>query len=73
MVAAVVRGSPADSAGLVPADAITRFDGHSISSPTTLTALVTRLKPGARVSLAYADRLGRAHTATVILASGPSQ
>jgi S1-C subfamily serine protease len=73
MVAAVVRGSPADSAGLVPGDVITRFDGHSISSPAKLTAAVTSLKPGARVSLSYADRLGQAHTATVTLASGPPQ
>jgi S1-C subfamily serine protease len=73
MVAAVVRGSAADSAGLVPGDVITRFDGRSISSPTSLTSLVTSLKPGARVSLGYADQLGQAHTATVTLASGPPQ
>jgi S1-C subfamily serine protease len=73
MVAAVVPGGPADSAGLVPADVITTFDGHSISSPTKLTSLVTRLKPGARVSLSYADHLGQTHTGTVVLESGPPQ
>jgi S1-C subfamily serine protease len=57
----------------VPGDVITRFDGHSISSPTTLTSLVTSLKHGARVSLGYADQLGQAHTAAVTLASGPPQ
>ncbi|HEX4733470.1 MAG TPA: trypsin-like peptidase domain-containing protein [Thermoleophilaceae bacterium] len=73
MVATVVPGGPADSAGLVPADVITTFDGRSTSSPTKLTSLVTRLKPGARVSLSYADQLGQTHTATVVLASGPPQ
>jgi S1-C subfamily serine protease len=52
---------------------ITRFDGRSISSPTKLTSLVRRLKPDARASLSYADRLGQTHTATVTLESGPPQ
>lgn len=73
MIAAVVRGSPADSAGLVAGDLITSFDGHSVSSPAQLTALMTREKPHARVSLTYMDQLGQTHTVTLTLASGPPQ
>ncbi len=73
VIYSVVGGSPASRAGLAPGDAITRFAGKSISSPTKLSSAVTRLKPHARVSLRYLDRFGQAHSATITLASGPAQ
>jgi S1-C subfamily serine protease len=73
MVAAVVSGSPADSAGLVPGDVIGEFDGHSISSPAKLTSIVASEKPGAHVSLTYTDQAGATHTVSLKLASGPPQ
>jgi S1-C subfamily serine protease len=73
MVAVVVSGSPADSAGLVPGDVINSFDGHPISSPAKLTSIVASEKPGARVALTYTDQAGTTQTATVTLASGPPQ
>ena len=73
MVAAVVSGSPPDSAGLTPGDVITGFAGHSIGSPAKLTSLVLGQKPGSRVSITYLDQGGAAHSTTVTLASGPPQ
>ena len=73
MVAAVVSGSPADSAGLTPRDVITGFAGHSIGSPAKLTSLVLGQKASSRVSITYLDQGGAAHSTTVTLASGPPQ
>jgi S1-C subfamily serine protease len=73
IVAAVVSGSPAAAAGLAPGDLITSFGGHSVSSPSRLSSLVTAEKPGAHVSVTYVEPTGATHTATVTLASGPPQ
>jgi S1-C subfamily serine protease len=73
MIEAVVTGSAAARAGLVPGDLITSFAGHSVTSPARLTTLVTREKPRAQVSIVYIDQYGASHTTTVTLASGPPQ
>jgi S1-C subfamily serine protease len=73
VVAAVVPGSPAASAGLAPGDVITSFGGRSLSSPTSLSSLVLAQKPGAHVSLTYLDQTGASHSTTATLASGPPQ
>jgi S1-C subfamily serine protease len=73
LVQTVVQGGPADAAGFESGDVITSFAGHTISAPADLSADVLTAKPGARVSVTYADRFGGAETATVTLASGPPQ
>jgi S1-C subfamily serine protease len=72
MIAAVVPGGPADSAGLAPGDVIMAVGGHSVSSPTALTSLLFSKKPGDRITIAY-DRDGTTETTTVTLGSGPPQ
>jgi S1-C subfamily serine protease len=71
VVTAVVPNSPAAAAGLNPGDLIVSFGGHSISSPTGLTTIVSSQKPGVATSATYVDQSGASQTADVTLAGGP--
>ena len=73
VIAGVVRGSPAASAGLSPGDVITAIDGHSTSSPNSITAAILAKKPGTKVTIRLTGSTGVARTTTVTLASGPAQ
>ena len=50
-VSCIVKGGPAESAGLKVGDVITKFGGTPITSADNLTAAVTAAKPGEKVSL----------------------
>ena len=73
LIAGVVSGGPAASAGLAAGDVITAINGHTVSSPGAISALVLRQKPGAKITVAYVDQSGTSHTASVTLGSGPAQ
>jgi S1-C subfamily serine protease len=73
LIAGVVTGGPADSAGLVAGDVITAINGSAISSPTSVGTFVLTQKPGAKVTVTYLDQTGTSQTATVTLGSGPAQ
>jgi S1-C subfamily serine protease len=73
LIAGVVSGGPAASAGLAAGDVITAIDGHSVSSPAAVSALVLAKTPGAKITVAYVDQSGASHTANVTLGSGPPQ
>jgi S1-C subfamily serine protease len=73
LVAGVVPGGPADSAGLAAGDVITAINGHTVSSPATVSALVLTKKPGAKITVVYVDQSGASHTASLTLGSGPPQ
>ena len=73
LIAGVVPGGPAASAGLAVGDVITAINGHAISSPSAISALVLTKKPGAKITVAYVDQSGASHTASVTLGSGPAQ
>jgi S1-C subfamily serine protease len=73
LVAGVVPGGPADTAGLAPGDTILSVAGRTISSPEALGALVRTKKPGATVAVTYLDEVGAGHTVRVRLGSGPPQ
>jgi S1-C subfamily serine protease len=73
VVEAVVSGSPADKAGLEPADLITTFGGQRVSSAKSLQSFVLRVSPGAVRRLTWVDRYGYASSATVRLVTGAPQ
>ena len=73
LIAGVVSGGPAASAGLVAGDVITSINGHTVSSPSAVSALVLTKKPGMKIRVAYVDPSGVSHTASVTLGSGPAQ
>jgi serine protease Do len=67
----VLRGGPAQQAGLAPGDVITAVDGNALDSATALTDLLDRHHPGDTVTLAWIDGSGTPHNAPVVLAAGP--
>ena len=73
LIAGVVTGGPAASAGLTAGDLITAINGQAVSSPATIPSLILTKKPGAKITVAYADRSGARHVTTVTLGSGPPQ
>ena len=73
VVAGVVPGSPADVAGLAYGDRIVAVGGHAITSPRTIVSTLLRLKPGARLAVAWVDPYGARQTSTLTLAAGPPQ
>jgi S1-C subfamily serine protease len=73
LIASVVSGGPSGDAGLVEGDTITSLDGTSISSPDSLTTVMTSQKPGNTVQVGYIDSSGQQHTVSVQLGNGPPQ
>jgi S1-C subfamily serine protease len=73
VIEAVIPGSAAARAGLVPGDVITSFDGRAVSSPLALTKLVWRVPPGRKTQLVWLDQAGNRHSAAVRPAAGPPQ
>lgn len=66
IVAAVVPGGPAASAGIQPGDVITAVGGQRVDDPVSLIAAVRSYAPGRTVSL-HITRGGRSLTVTVTL------
>ena len=73
IVAAVVSGSPADSAGLTMGDLITAISGTKVTTPAAVSRVVRSKKPGTTITVSYVDTSGTAKTARVKLVSGPPQ
>ncbi len=67
----VMRGGPADQAGIAIGDVITVLDGTSVDSATTLTYVLDRHYPGDVVDLTWVDRSGQQRTGKAALVSGP--
>jgi len=71
VIAGVIPGSPAASAGLVAGDAIVSLNGQAVGSPTALSSLMNSHHAGDRVTVGFDDSSGQLHTATVTLMAGP--
>jgi len=69
----VVRGGPADLAGLSAGDTITAIGGTTVTSPQSLTDAVLALQPGTTVQVQYVNPYGQSSTVGVTLKSGPPQ
>lgn len=69
----VVPGSAAAQSGLTAGDVITSVDGHTVTSPESLTDLLLGEAPGASVPFGYVDSSGQQHSVTVTLGKGPAQ
>ena len=67
LVADVLRGGPADQAGLVSGDMLTTLDGTPLDSATTLTYVLDRHYPGDVIDLTWIDGSGQQRTGKVAL------
>ncbi|MHC9295129.1 S1C family serine protease [Mycobacterium sp. LTG2003] len=67
----VLRGGPAEAAGLMPGDILTVIDGTSLDSARTLTLVLDRRYPGDVIDLTWLDRSGQERTGKATLAAGP--
>jgi S1-C subfamily serine protease len=72
LVVGVIPGLPAARAGLAAGDVIVSAGGRRVSSPSALAASLVPLHPGDSLTLTWADKAGRTHSATVELATGPA-
>ena len=72
VVVGVMPGLPAATAGLGPGDVIVSINGHAVASPSGIQTLLEPYHPGDKVSIGWQDPSGQAHTATVVLATGPA-
>ena len=66
LVNEVVKGSPAEKAGIEPGDIVLKFDGKNVERSTDLPRIVTPMKPGTRAT-AQVWRKGANRDVTVIV------
>jgi S1-C subfamily serine protease len=67
----VMRGGPADQAGVAIGDVIMVLDGTSLDSATTLTDVLDRHYPGDVLDLTWIDRSGQHRSGKATLVPGP--
>ena len=51
LVAGVLRGGPADLAGIIPGDIILELAGHPVSSPQSAIEMISGIKPGTVIDI----------------------
>ncbi|KUI05649.1 S1C family serine protease [Mycobacterium sp. IS-3022] len=66
-IAEVLRGGPADRAGLLAGDVLVVLDGTPLDSATTLTYVLDRHYPGDVIDLTWIDRSGQERTGKATL------
>jgi S1-C subfamily serine protease len=67
----VLRGGPAEAAGLVDGDVLIAIDGTRLDSATSLTYTLDRHYPGDVVDVTWIDLAGQQRTGKTTLAPGP--
>src|SRR5580704_8063301 len=72
LVDGVLCGTAAATAGLFAGDVITSIGGRAVTSPGSLTAIVSGYRPGSKAPLAWISPGGSLHTAVVTLDAGPA-
>jgi S1-C subfamily serine protease len=73
LILGVLCGTPANTANLAPGDVITAVNGSAVSSPDSLTNILSNYHPGNSVSVTWEDTSGGQHTASIDLITAPPQ
>lgn len=71
-IAGIVEGSPAEKAGLIRGDIITKFSGTELKGHNTLSKMISKSKVGEKVELVV-DRNGKEVGVTVTLEEAPER
>lgn len=69
-IQSVLRGGPAEVAGVRPGDTLLRIDGVPITSANALTSVLDQRYPGNNIEIAWRDRSGVERVARAVLGSG---
>ena len=72
LVDGVLCGTAAAAADLFAGDVITSIGGQAVTSPGSLTTLVSGYRPGSKAALAWVAPGGSPHSAVVTLSAGPA-
>ncbi|MGE5287581.1 MAG: trypsin-like peptidase domain-containing protein [Micromonosporaceae bacterium] len=72
LVAGVVNGTPAQSAGIAAGDVITGLGSANVTTAQSLTTAMRSHRPGDSVTVTWVDTNGQRHTGTVTLIKGPA-
>lgn len=70
-VRALLRGGPAEQAGVRGGDVITAIDATPVTDGTVLTDVLDQRRPGDTVTVTLRDRAGASRDARVTLTAGP--
>jgi S1-C subfamily serine protease len=73
LVDGVLCGTAASGAGLVSGDVITAVNGQAVTSPTSLTAMMSASRPGSQVRLSWETIGGQKKTTVVTLTAAPAR
>jgi S1-C subfamily serine protease len=73
LVLGALCDSPAAAAGLTAGDVITAAAGRPVSSPASLTAILTRIPAGTKVTVSWVTPAGQTVSSLVTLAQTPPQ
>jgi S1-C subfamily serine protease len=71
LILGTLCGTPAASAGIIAGDVITGVDGHAVTSPDSLSAVLQGYRPGVTVSVTWVDTSGGHHTSSMHLLPDP--
>jgi len=73
LILGTLCNTPADTAGLTSGDVITSVNGSTVTSPDSLTSILSNYRPGATISVTWEDTSGGQHTSNLDLISAPPQ
>jgi S1-C subfamily serine protease len=73
LIDGVICGSPAATAGITNGSVITAVNGQPAGSPSHLTSILARFRPGDTVSVTWVSPSGQQTTTQLRLAQGPPQ
>ena len=71
LIAAVLNGSPAAQAGIMPGDIMTRIDGKPLYNPRATINMISQVKPGTRMEIELL-RGWKTETVEVLVAERPA-
>jgi S1-C subfamily serine protease len=73
LVDGVLCGTPAATAGLASGDVVTGVNGQAVTTPNSLTTMMSQLRPGAQVTLHWENPSGQQKTSTLTLGAAPAR
>lgn len=73
LVDGVLCGTAAEAAGIVSGDVITTVNGQAITTPGSLTSLMSGSRPGSKVTLSWETPDGQQQKAALALSAAPAR